>query len=136
MRRVDIRQYFLGLTRDNVNFREQLKYLVDSRQIFKPEYGWLLKQVMQYAFGVPAPLEEDMRDMAKSLVFLSMNPIGQEQHDPLAMAKPIGPRELAPAADPEPETSAPPTLLDGAEVEILDAPPPEPTPRLRAPDYR
>ncbi len=107
MRRADIRQYFLGLTRDNVNFREQLQYLIDSKQVFRPEYGWLLKQVMSYAFGVPAPLEEDLQDMSKALVFLSMNPIGQEQHDPLLRARPIGPREVGPAPDPEPETQGP-----------------------------
>ncbi len=75
-RRTETRQYFLGLTWHNSSFRQHLEYLVNSKEIFKPEHAGLLKLVMQYAFGVPAPLHEDPQDMSTSLLFLSRNPIG------------------------------------------------------------
>lgn len=139
MQRKDIRLYFLKLTRDNVKFREMLQHLVDSGKIFQPENAWLLKQVMQYAFGVPAPLEEDLHDMNRSLVFLSQNPIGRPEFDPLANAKVIGPRALSEpdtaSAFPEPDAADSPTALDASEVEAFQ-PPPEPVPRIRPADYR
>ena len=103
MSRHDIRVYFLGLTRDNMNFREHLKYLVDSRAIFRAEYAWLLKLLLQYAYGVPVPLPEDLADMSTRLVFLSQNPIGRPEFDPLLHAKPVGPAALVPAAPAEEE---------------------------------
>jgi hypothetical protein len=133
-----IREFLQSRTGEHSEFREHLDRLLRSPRIFEPQYRWLVPLVLEYGYGRPKPMEEQEAPR-QQVIFLSMNPIGDDRFDPLAGAKPVGPRELlAPAPEPEPAGSF--RGLDGQERDPSQEPQPfsmrDEALRPRRADYR